>query len=156
MNIETIYQIYAAKKKQDPNAKVRNRGDVVFPAGTKTVTDNKDHFPINSESQARNALSRVAQYSAAPSWYTGSLESLKTAVQSAVHRKYPGIKVTKSKSTRYDDAAFVLVALADGDGDGDMGGGDDDEDEEMENTYNGPQKRNTGQPDKRKKKKKVK
>lgn len=152
MNIETIYQIYAAKKKQDPNAKVRNRGDVVFPADTKTVTDNKDHFPINSESQARNALSRVAQYSAAPSWYTGSLESLKTAVQSAVHRKYPGIKVTKSKSAKYDDAAFFLVALADGD----TGGVDDFEEDPGENTYNGPQKRNTGQPDKRKKKKKVK
>lgn len=152
MNLETIYQIYAAKKKHDPNAKVRNRGDVVFPADAKTVTDDKDHFPINSESQARNALSRVAQYSSVPSWYTGTLESLKIAVQSAVHRKYPGIKVTKSKSSTYSDAAFIFVALAEGD----TGGVEEEDQSGGENTYNGPQKRNTGQPDKRKKKKKVK
>jgi hypothetical protein len=139
----------AAEKKHDPNAKVRNRGDVVFPAGSKSVKDDKDHFPINSESQARNALSRVGQYSAAPSWYSGSLESLKKAVQNAVHRKYPGIKVTKGNTT-YSNEAFMMVAQAD---DGDTGGYPVVQQDAGENTYNGPQKRNTGQPDKKKKKK---
>ncbi len=79
----------------DPQAKVRNRGDAVFPANSKKVKDNKDHFPINNADQARNALSRVAQYSTVPSWYAGSLSELQSAVRSAVSRKFPGIKVTK-------------------------------------------------------------
>jgi hypothetical protein len=84
-----------AAAKVDPNAQVRNRGDVVFPANSKKVKDNKDHFPINNADQARNALSRVAQYSSVPSWYSGSLSELQSAVRSAVSRKYKGIKVTK-------------------------------------------------------------
>ena len=78
----------------DPDAKVRNRGDVVFPAGSSKVKDDKDHFPINDEDQARNALSRASQYSSAPSWYEGSLSSLVTAVQRKVKAKYPSIETT--------------------------------------------------------------
>lgn len=79
---------------KDPDAKVRNRGKVVFPAGSKKVKDDKDHFPINSANQARNALSRVAQYSSVPSWYDGTLEELKKKVRGAVKRVYPSIKVS--------------------------------------------------------------
>lgn len=79
----------------NPDAEVRNRGTVVFPANSKKVKDKKDHFPINDADQARNALSRVAQYSSVPSWYSGSLSELQSAVRSAVSRKFPGIKVTK-------------------------------------------------------------
>lgn len=86
--------------KLDPEAKVRNRGDVVFPANSKKVKDNKDHFPINDENQARNALSRVAQYSSAPSWYSGSLQELQAAVRSAVKRKYKNIEVTEPKGKK--------------------------------------------------------
>jgi hypothetical protein len=85
----------AAKQK----IKARNRGTCVFPAEHPKVKDNKDHFPINSESQARNALARANQYSSAPEWYNGSLENLVNAVARKVHGKYPGIKVTeKSKN----------------------------------------------------------
>ena len=83
----------AAKRKLDPNAGVRNRGDVVFPANSSKVKDKKDHFPINNPDQARNALSRVAQYSSVPSWYSGSLSELQSKVRSAVKRKYPNINV---------------------------------------------------------------
>lgn len=92
--IEEVRIALATKKKLDPKAKVRNRGDVVFPAGSKNVKDNKDHFPINSKSQARNALARAAQYKTAPGWYKGSLSSLQKAVRSAVKNKYPSVKVT--------------------------------------------------------------
>lgn len=85
-----------AKKQLDPNAKVRNRGKVVFPSTHSKVTDNKDHFPINDADQARNALSRVAQYSAAPKWWSGSLKQLQTAVRSAVKRSYKNINVTEA------------------------------------------------------------
>jgi len=80
-------------KKEDPNAKVRNRGDVVFPAESKSVKDDKDHFPINSISQARNALARVHQYKSIPSWYNGKLKNLISKVTSDIHKKYPSIDI---------------------------------------------------------------
>jgi hypothetical protein len=93
---ESAKEVDALNEKKDPKADVRNRGDVVFPAKSKSVKDDKDHFPINSVAQARNALARVNQYSSAPSWYKGSLESLVKAVAGAVKRKYPSIKVSKA------------------------------------------------------------
>lgn len=80
--------------KVDPSAKVRNRGDVVFDNKHPKVTDNKDHFPINDADQARNALARVAQFDAAPKWWSGSLKQLQSAVRSAVSSKFPKINVT--------------------------------------------------------------
>jgi hypothetical protein len=85
------------KKKLDPKAKVRNRGTVCVPASS--AKDKKDHFPINSEDQARNALARVHQYSAAPPWYSGSLKSLQELVSRKVHSKYKGIGKDKKKSS---------------------------------------------------------
>ena len=87
------------KKKMDPKAKVRNRGTVCVPASS--AKDHKDHFPINSIGQARNALARVHQYSAAPSWYKGSLKGLQALVSRKVHSKYPSIK-SKKKSKAED------------------------------------------------------
>ena len=86
------------KKKLDPKAEVRNRGTVCVPA--ESAKDKKDHFPINDEDQARNALARVHQYSSAPSWYKGSLKGLQDLVSRKVHSKYPSIgKEKKSKSS---------------------------------------------------------
>lgn len=86
-------------EEENPEAKVRNRGNVVFPAESSSVKDNKDHFPINSESQARNALARASQYSSVPKWYTGTLDSLVGKVQSRVKGKYPSIETTKKSAT---------------------------------------------------------
>jgi len=119
-----------ADKKLDPKAEVRNRGDVVFPANSKNVKDHKDHFPINSEDQARNALSRVAQYSSVPSWYSGTLQALQSAVRSAVKRKYKDIQVSKAD---FSLGAFMLVA------------------QEEANYYNEPQKPTDGGKKKKKK-----
>lgn len=85
-------------KKLDPDAKVRNRGTVVFSADHPKVTDNKDHFPLNDEDQARNALAQASKFKKVPKWYSGSLESLVKAVAKKVHSKYKGIEVTE-KST---------------------------------------------------------
>jgi len=85
-------------KKLDPKAKVRNRGAVIFPAEHAKVTDNKDHFPMNDEAQARNALARANQFKKVPEWYSGSLQSLVSAVAKKVKAKYKNINVTeKSK-----------------------------------------------------------
>lgn len=86
------------KKKLDPKAKVRNRGNVCVPA--ESAKDKKDHFPINNADQARNALARVHQYDKVPSWYSGSLKGLQDAVSRKVHSKYPAIgKEDKKKSS---------------------------------------------------------
>ena len=90
--LEELVSLIKEKKKKDPKAKVRNRGTVVFPAESSKVKDDKDHFPINSEAQARNALSRASQYS------KGTLKSLVSAVQRKVKAKYKGIETTKASA----------------------------------------------------------
>lgn len=82
--------------KSDPKAEVRNRGTVAFPAGSASVKDNKDHFPMNTADQARNALAQASKYTSAPPWYKGSLESLVSAVARAVKKHYPSIDVSKA------------------------------------------------------------
>ena len=83
------------KKKLDPKAKVRNRGECIFPA--ESSADHQDHFPINNIDQARNALARSHQYASVPSWYKGSLKSLKESVKRKVHAKYPSIEIESDK-----------------------------------------------------------
>jgi hypothetical protein len=105
--------------KKKPSAKLRHRGDVVFPADSSKVTDDKDHFPINSLAQARNALARAGQYSSSPKWYKGSLSALKTKVHNAVKRKYPSIEVseaydaTNPGSTGNDTRTIVAKGIKD-------------------------------------------
>lgn len=96
------------QKKLNPKAKVRNRGTVCVPA--ESAKDKKDHFPINDEGQARNALARVHQYSSAPAWYKGSLEGLQALVSRKVHSKYPGIGKSEKKSKKsYVEVSETLL-----------------------------------------------
>jgi len=94
--------------KKDPKAGVRNRGKCVFPSDSPKVKDDKDHFPIGDIGHARNALSRSAQYSSAPSWYKGSLSSLKNAVKKAVKKAFPKIEVTESTWLKENKISFEL------------------------------------------------
>lgn len=80
----------------EKKTKKATRGDAIFKDTDKSVLDNADHFPINSVSQARNALARVAQYKSTPKWYSGSLKTLRKKVIKAVKAKYPSIKVSES------------------------------------------------------------
>lgn len=102
------------KKKLDPKAKVRNRGDVVFSAESSNVNDNKDHFPLNSEDQARNALSQVAKYDKVPPWYKGSLKSLQDAVSRKVRSKYKEIGKDKKKSSVTELSPNLLTKYSEG------------------------------------------
>jgi hypothetical protein len=86
--------IREAKRKQ---LKKKTRGHCVFPAESSSVTDDKDHFPINSLAQARNALARVMQYDACPGWYAGSLKGLQGAVRREVYGQFPGLKKRKEE-----------------------------------------------------------
>ena len=87
--------INLAARKLDPKAKLRNRGDVVFPAESSDVKDKKDHFPINSRNQAQDALSRCSAYKSSPPWYKGTLAALQQKIRRAVHKKYPNMKIEK-------------------------------------------------------------
>jgi hypothetical protein len=85
-------------KKSDPKAKVRNKPNPVFDANNPKVKDNKDHFPLGDEDQARNALARASQYKKVPDWYDGDLESLVKKVQSAVKKAFPNIETTEKSA----------------------------------------------------------
>jgi hypothetical protein len=69
--------------------------DFVFPANHPSVTDDDDHFPIDTENRGRNALARANQFGDAPSWYKGSLKNLKKTIAEKVKARYPGIEVTE-------------------------------------------------------------
>lgn len=79
---------------KDPKAKVRNRPDPIFDNTSSKVKDDKDHFPIDTENRARNALSRSTAYKRKPKWFNGTLTELKDAVKKAVKKAYPNIEVT--------------------------------------------------------------
>lgn len=83
------------EREHDPKAGVRNRGEVVFPAESPKVKDDKDHFPINTQSQARNAIARGNQFSSAPDWYKGSAQELVNAIIKAIKKKYPDMEISK-------------------------------------------------------------
>jgi len=100
-------------EEKDPDAKVRNRGECVFQSTHENVRDDKDHFPINSEDQARNALARVAQYESAPAWYKGTLESLREAVKSAVKEAYPSIEVAEKKIEEFEEVTEEVTESID-------------------------------------------
>jgi hypothetical protein len=100
----------AEKKKLDPKAKVRNRGTVCVPA--EKAKDKKDHFPINDEAHARNALARVKQYSSKPEWWNGSLKGLQDLVARKVKAKYPKIDVGSKKKDKKSSLEVSELLLA--------------------------------------------
>lgn len=92
----TLEKLAGKKPKGEKgDAKERSRPNPVFDHTDPKVKDNADHFPINTEDRARNALARANQYSEAPSWYDGSLEELKKTVADAVKKAYPDIKISE-------------------------------------------------------------
>jgi len=92
--LKSKYSQTEAKK-----TKAQTRGKCVFQSSHAKVTDDKDHFPINSVKQARNALARAGQYNKSPSWYKGSLSQLQKTIQNAVKKAYPSIEVTEKVQT---------------------------------------------------------
>jgi len=82
-----VAQKLSEKKLSSKERDDMSSGTFIFPKERK--------FPIPDESHGRNALSRANQYSSAPSWYDGSLQSLVSRVHSAVKKKFPGIDTTE-------------------------------------------------------------
>lgn len=91
--LDSIIQKMAKEK-----PKYQKKGECIFSSDHPKVLDNKDHFPINTLDQARNALARVNQYEEAPPWYDGSLQSLLKTVVRAVQSKYEDMEVSEEAS----------------------------------------------------------
>jgi len=94
------------EKEHNPKAALRNRGEVVFPAESSKVKDDKDHFPINSKAQARNAISRANQFAEAPKWYKGSAQDLVDSVIKAVKKKYPDMEISQEAKKKKLNEGF--------------------------------------------------
>lgn len=99
------------KKKLDPKAKIRNRGDCCVPNGHPKNKSKKDRYPINNENQARNAIARVNQHSTAPKWWKGSLQELINTVYRCVKSKYKGIELDPKKKKPGKQSAKLILGL---------------------------------------------
>ena len=79
---------------ESEDAECRSKPNPTFDSTNSKVNDNKDHFPIGTIEQARNAIARVNQYNTVPTWYNGTLTELKNKVINKVKRDYPSIEIT--------------------------------------------------------------
>lgn len=60
---------------------------------SKLVIDQKDHFPVNTEPQARSSMARAMQLQEVPAWYIGNIKNLKNDVYRGVKAKHPNLKL---------------------------------------------------------------
>lgn len=74
--------------------KSKPKGDFIFPKDHPKVTDDKDHYPINSESRGRSAIAQANKMKKAPPWYKGTVEQFLDTVVKAVKKKYKGIEIS--------------------------------------------------------------
>lgn len=92
---------YAKLKTQPADTYATTEKDCIFPNTLSSVTDGKDHYPINTAEQARSALDRAAQQDKAPSWFSGSLEDLRKVIVCAVKEKFPKTSVRMETWKKY-------------------------------------------------------
>ena len=72
------------------------------------LLDQKEHFPVITQTQAQSSMARVMQLSEAPSWYSGNLVELRQEVYIGIARLHPGLEL----NVRIP--AEMAVALSDG------------------------------------------
>ena len=100
LKLATLFEKQAKKKekkketrKKDPDAKTRNRGKhVCFPADSKFVKDDKDHYPMNTKSQTLAAVRYANKQTRgdkpkAPAWFNGSASSFQKKIMSMARRR---------------------------------------------------------------------
>jgi len=111
--INIIAECFDKLAKKD-EIKARNRPKPVFQSTHPKVTDNKDHYPLGDENQARNAWARANQYNGkAPSWWSGSVSELKNAVKRKVKSLYPNIKISNDKKAEDKITQLYKQAIED-------------------------------------------
>jgi hypothetical protein len=62
-------------------------------AGQKStrILDQREHFPVTTEIQARSSMVRAMRMSAVPNWYNGTLDNLREEVWVGVLTKHPSL-----------------------------------------------------------------
>lgn len=75
---------------------------------SKKLLDNKDHFPVITQTQAQSSMSRAMQLREVPNWYNGSLDDLRQDVYAGIMRIHPEINLNVRVP------ADQVVALSDG------------------------------------------
>lgn len=93
-----------------------DRGDCIFPKTHSAVMDDRDHYPINTEEQAKSALDRAAQQVKPPAWFSGEIEDLRKIIVCAVKEKFPDISMKMetwkkyAHISTYDELRSILEA----------------------------------------------
>ncbi len=85
------------------------RNGSIAGRASERLIDNKDHFPVITETQAKSSMARVMQLNEVPAWYNGSLMSLRQEVYEGVIATHPEISDLQVRVP-----AEQAVALSDG------------------------------------------
>lgn len=64
----------------------------IYDANNADVLDNKPHFNIGTDKQAKDVRARVKRMKDAPKWYKGTIRGLRREVLKAINKKYPLLK----------------------------------------------------------------
>jgi len=72
------------------------------------LLDQKDHFPVITETQARASMSRAMQLSDTPTWYRGTLDELRYEVYQGIAAAHPELEL------KVPVPVEQVVALSDG------------------------------------------
>lgn len=89
--------------------------DVVQVLGTiagnasQNLLDQRNHFPVMTEIQARSSMNRVMQLTEVPAWYGGTLDNLRYEVYQGVMAAHPNIDLKVPVPIQK-----LVVALSDG------------------------------------------
>ncbi len=81
---------------------------------SKEVVDGKDHFPIETEGQARDAVLRATALQVCPVWFDGPLDRLRNTVCINAGLRYPTLSVRKQISVAAISKAFAESITKDG------------------------------------------
>ena len=85
--INEEYLEEAKKKKAKPSP--------IFDAENSKITDEKEHFPINTEAKAKKVLEKIEACTEAPKWWKGTVNQLQSAVKKAVKKAFPDLDKDK-------------------------------------------------------------
>lgn len=86
--IESLDVVEEFKKEEKKDIKLK----VVFEATDDRIKDNKEHFPLVNEEQAKTSLLKSLQYKRSPRWFNGTLKELKKVVAETVKKEFPSIE----------------------------------------------------------------
>ena len=97
--IEELFgQIDEVDVVQEENDEVISISNTIFESNDDRVKDNKSHFPLVNEDQARKAILISNRYQRSPRWFKGTVKELRTAVVNAVKKEFPLIELTEKVS----------------------------------------------------------